>query len=359
MRLLVIDTCYPAFLDAHYRSHPSLRRAPYAAQWQALMDTLFGTADSYSHYLGADGHEAHEVVVNCPPLQTAWAKEHGLRARRLGRLGRSPSIEEVVAAQVEEHDPDVLYVQNLSVLDADLLRRLGEGRLVVGQIASEPPPERQLRAFDLILTSFPHYVERFRALGVASEYFRIGFDARALERVGELTRDLGLVFVGSLGRGQHRLGNAVVGRAAERLPLEIWGIGAEEWPDDSALRRSYRGEAWGIDMLRLLARARIALNRHIDVAEGNANNMRLYEATGMGALLLTDAKANLGEIFEPGRECVAYRDEDELVELASYYLEHEDERREIAAAGQRRTLGEHTYAHRMRELAGILGRYLG
>jgi spore maturation protein CgeB len=79
----------------------------------------------------------------------------------------------------------------------------------------------------------------------------------------------------------------------------------------------------------------------------------------MGALLLTDAKRNLGELFEPGREVVAYRSEDELVELALYYLDHEDERQEISVAGQRRTLAQHTYADRMRELVDLLARYSG
>jgi spore maturation protein CgeB len=356
MRVLIVDTCYPAFLRSHYDRDPSLRRAPYATQWQALMDTFFGTADAYSYYLGELGHEAHEVVVNCEPLQAAWAHEHGLRRRSLGAL-RRPAVDDVVAAQVEDFRPDVLYVQNLSVLDARLLRKLGEGRLVVGQIASEPPRERQLRAFDLILTSFPHYVERFRALGIASEYFRIGFDPRVLERVGGQPRDLDLVFVGSLARGQHGRGNALIDYAAARLPLDVWGPGATDWPGDSPLRRRYRGEAWGIDMFRLLARAKVALNRHIDVAEAYANNMRLYEATGMGALLLTDAKRNLDELFEPGREVIAYRDQDELVDLARYYLDHEDERQEISAAGQRRTLAHHTYAHRMQELVELLSRY--
>jgi spore maturation protein CgeB len=111
-------------------------------------------------------------------------------------------------------------------------------------------------------------------------------------------------------------------------------------------------------MLEVLASARIAVNRHIDVAEDNANNMRLYEATGVGSLLLTDAKQNLGELFDVGRELIAYRGEDELVEAVEHYLAHEDERTAIAAAGQRRTLRDHTYEVRMRELADILDRYL-
>ena len=111
-------------------------------------------------------------------------------------------------------------------------------------------------------------------------------------------------------------------------------------------------------MYQVLAQAKIALNRHIDVAEGFANNMRLYEATGVGTLLLTDAKSNLGDLFEPGREVITYASEDELVERIHYYLDHENERGGIAQAGQGRTLSEHTYEHRMRELVELLSRYL-
>jgi spore maturation protein CgeB len=86
--------------------------------------------------------------------------------------------------------------------------------------------------------------------------------------------------------------------------------------------------------------------------------MRLFEATGVGTLLITDSKANLEEVFEPGKEVVAYRTPQECVRLARYYLEHEDERKAIARAGQERTLREHTYHHRVRELVETVGRYL-
>ena len=52
-------------------------------------------------------------------------------------------------------------------------------------------------------------------------------------------------------------------------------------------------EVWGLDMYRALARSKITINRHINVAENNANNMRLFEATGTGSLLITDRKDNL------------------------------------------------------------------
>ena len=59
-------------------------------------------------------------------------------------------------------------------------------------------------------------------------------------------------------------------------------------------------------------------------------------------------------MFAPGTEAVAYETSQELVDQVRYYLEHEDERAEIAAAGQARTLRDHTYGRRMKELAALL-----
>ena len=62
--------------------------------------------------------------------------------------------------------------------------------------------------------------------------------------------------------------------------------------------------------------------------------MRLYEATGVGTMLLTDEKSNLHELFELGREVETYAAEDELVEKIRHYLDNDVERRAIALAGQ-------------------------
>jgi len=112
-------------------------------------------------------------------------------------------------------------------------------------------------------------------------------------------------------------------------------------------------------MYGALARSRVTLNRHIDTAENNANNMRLYEATGVGTMLITDMKDNLHELFDIGKEVVAYSSPEEAADLIRYYLAHDDQAQAIARAGQARTLQEHTYEGRMRELVPILQRYLG
>jgi len=110
-------------------------------------------------------------------------------------------------------------------------------------------------------------------------------------------------------------------------------------------------------MYRVLYESRIAVNRHGGIAGNFAVNMRLYEASGMGALLLTDGGESLDRLFGIGQELVVWNTASELQELIHHYLRDEAARREIAAAGQRRTLREHTYAHRMQELVSILERH--
>ena len=42
--------------------------------------------------------------------------------------------------------------------------------------------------------------------------------------------------------------------------------------------------------------------------------MRLYEATGMGSLLLTDRKDNLRQLFEEDHEIVTYESKEEALD---------------------------------------------
>ena len=214
--------------------------------------------------------------------------------------------------------------------------------------------------FDLILTSFPHFVERFRAARRASEYFRIGFDARVLDRARATSAEQhDVVFVGALNGIRHRRGQRDARpRRATSLPVEFWGYDLRGWPPWSPIRRRYDGEAWGLDMFRLLASSRVGSEpAH---RRGSANMRTTCGSTRQPASARCSSptrKRTSPTCSSPDREVVAYASADDLVEKARHYLADEDERREIAAAGQARTLRDHTYAIRMRELVPILERH--
>ena len=366
LRILLLDVHYPPFLERFYAAHAGLEQRPYEEQLETMMGAFFGKGDAYSRFLTARGHETMDVVGNCAELQLRWATERRgsvPSSTRLGRKGRSHALRRIVLAQVEAFDPDVVYVFDLNFLRDGQLRALRRaGRLVVGQIASAAPSDPRLHRFDLIVTSFPHFVERFRDLGVDTEFLRIGFHPAIPGRLAEegvsvdprSKRSIPAAFVGSVDPRAHGRGTVALDRLAAEVDLRVWGYGAEHLDPSSALARAHRGQAFGLEMYRVLADAKIVVNRHIDAAEGFANNMRLFEATGSGALLVTEAAPNLGELFEPGREVVTYSSPGELAEVVCHYLENEDERLAIAAAGQRRTFAEHTYDHVIAELDGIL-----
>ncbi|UCC29670.1 MAG: glycosyltransferase family 1 protein [Phycisphaerales bacterium] len=83
-------------------------------------------------------------------------------------------------------------------------------------------------------------------------------------------------------------------------------------------------------------------------------NLRHFEVTAYGGFMLTYHTPELPAYFEIGKECDAFRDEEELLQKIHHYLNHPDERRAIAAAGQRRVLSQHLYSHRVTRLVELL-----
>src|SRR5215217_5544261 len=83
MRIAVLDTVYPAFVDQFYARSPGLENRSYDDQLRALLDFSFGTSDAYTDGLRELGHDAVSVITNALPVQLAW-----LRRERLRRLLR-------------------------------------------------------------------------------------------------------------------------------------------------------------------------------------------------------------------------------------------------------------------------------
>src|SRR5262252_3248643 len=129
MKVLIVDTYYPAFLDRIYAETPRLQRLRYAPQWRLLMDQCFGTADFYSESLRPLGCDTHEVVANADALQRRWARQHAAHLWAAYPLYRARGTHKdwhlaVLKAQVEKLKPDVLYVQDLNWMATTLLQAL-------------------------------------------------------------------------------------------------------------------------------------------------------------------------------------------------------------------------------------------
>jgi hypothetical protein len=389
MRILVLNSDYPRFQAWLYRGRPGLENAPYAAQMATRNASLFGLVDFFSRNFAALGHPAADIHVNNPWLQAAWAREHGIAAeppqppgaterkappawlQRVAtpfkpilrpfarKVGLSPSLdaeaESIVLAQVEEFKPDLVLNQDVFYVDTALMRRIkGIGApILIGQVGIEPSRGVDWSVYDLMISQLPRIVQFFRTLGVRSEVCHLAFEPAILDALPAApAADIEVSFVGSVSV-DHQQRIALLEAVARRYDLKLWGSRPQTLPASSPLHRCFQGEVWGTEMYQVLRRSRIALNSHIDMAGREAGNMRLFEATGVGAFLLTDFKDNLHTLFAPDREVAVWRSIDDCLAAIDRHLADDKDRAEIAHAGQARTMAQHTYRHRALEILGF------
>jgi hypothetical protein len=295
------------------------------------------------------------------PLMPAPGRAGGILRRALSRVKKTDSAYfpgsrsewegEILREQIRRYRPDLILNQELAYLRSPFFRTARPpGTLLFGQIASAMPERDDFAGYDLMISSLPNQVEWFRKRGVPAELNRLGCDPVVLERMGpQPPRDIAVSFVGSLS-ADHTARIAFLEYLVPRIPLKIWGVGIESLPKSSPLHGVYMGQAWGRDMYDVIRRSRITLNKHIDLAGEWANNLRLYEATMMGTLLLTDWKRNLHEMFVPEEHVASYADAQDCVRQVHRFLADEEARSRIAAAGQRHALTTQTYYLRTGEI---------
>ncbi|MBW7457845.1 glycosyltransferase, partial [Paenibacillus sepulcri] len=119
------------------------------------------------------------------------------------------------------------------------------------------------------------------------------------------------------------------------------------------------------ESIRYYNGAKIVINLHRTTVSGSDNknslnlpgrsiNPRTYEISACGTLQLTDLREDLPRYYNPGSEIETFANPEELHAKLAYYLTHEDQRREVALRGLRRTLVEHTFVSRIQQLAATL-----
>lgn len=401
MRLVKITSAYPGYLKQFYARRPGGALLSYEEQKKALDQDAFGWADFWSHALTPLGYEVLEITRNAGPLQEAWARENGVEE------GMAPAG--IVLEQVKRFRPDILWYDDT---DEALLRGLRDTvpslRLVLGWVGSAIPARGAWRYMNLILSCAPESVAVMEGAGHAAAHLHHGFDPRVPGRLADRGKTLDVSFIGQIVRsgGVHRHREEFLEKVAQGTSLEIFspsagftwrddvtsavkslvyrsahalrtaGIpaswisaiplagGALRWqacpvsPVNRRLKRFLRPPAFGLDMFQVIRDSRMTLNIHADSSPRFASNMRLFETTGVGTCLVTDWRENLHELFAPDSEVVTYRSAEECMEKVVWLLENPREREEIAMAGMRRTLREHTFEQRAVELDRIIRRAL-
>lgn len=99
----------------------------------------------------------------------------------------------------------------------------------------------------------------------------------------------------------------------------------------------------------LFKSCKINLNSSLRAAQ-SAISLRALDVLGCGGFLLSNAQPELMEYFEDKKEVVLFHSTEEAIDLANYYLTHDEERKRIAVAGLERVRKDFRYDRKIKEM---------
>jgi glycosyl transferase family 1 len=313
-------------LSRGFRAH---RAMPDYRSFAAGVAGFLATRFSAPHILLpvlADSPDAFYTNGDDENLQAAWAREHRLPAG---------DMESILLAQIEHHRAEVFYNLDPMRYGSAFVRKLPGCVKTSICWRAAPSGNADLTAYDLVVCNFPSILDDWARRGCKVKYFAPGHDPAMNAFADSQSDDFDLAFVGGFSR--HHVKRSASLRAAAstpgiraRLYLEdsrptrlanalpfVPGLGRYRHPPE--IRALRAGPLYGLDLYRALAAARIVFNGAVDMAGEDRGNMRCFEATGCGAVLLTDA-GRYPDGFVDGETMVTYASPDQIPGLIGRLL---------------------------------------
>ncbi len=139
-------------------------------------------------------------------------------------------------------------------------------------------------------------------------------------------------------------------------PINIFGPGWQA--KGMEVLSHHKRDARRIDapeLAKIYARHMGALNIRNEINVINGLNQRHFAPYTLGTPVITDSLPDISTCFDPGHEILVYRDAPELNEIYAALRRDPSKAAAIGAAGQRRVLAQHTYSHRLLDIANMIG----
>ena len=306
-----------------------------------------GYASTYILHPALDNRpeEIFYTVWDYERLQWKWADEHGLKTR---------DLDEIKLAQIEEFNPDVFY--NMSPFcDRDFIKRLGKrkGRIdICWNAFVRGPRPSTFGEYEGHVSLHRPYVEFWREQGLKALELQPAMP-QAWEAFESIEPDVDVLFYGQLFRGifdnRIRLVEDLLRYGLERrrdlrchltYPERGWvlripgmahfriKLPISRFPG-RLVRKHSLSPLYGEELYRTVSKSRVVVNLYGDENRDFKSNMRLFEATGLGAFLISEA-GDYPDGFEPGVDFYTFKDSTELVDQIERVLSDWPRHAEIA-----------------------------
>ncbi len=241
-----------------------------------------------------------------------------------------------------------------------------------GELLTERVMKTIKKSWNITANIFPDYLNHWELIKKISAYYDFFFTfdnaiIKKLKRIGRKNvyympqatqpeknikkgKKYDVSFVGTYNKWRE---NYFTGLRS--LDFNIWGD--KRW-FNSSLKKYVRGGRIPLKRMKeIIKKSRININVFFDdETPMEGVSIRPYEITGSGGFLLTQYVKDYDNVFLNKKEIVYFKTPAEMKRYIEFYLKKDDLRNKIAERGYVRTLKDHTYEIRMKQMLIIINK---
>jgi spore maturation protein CgeB len=268
---------------------------------------------------------------------------------RMAMSGIDQKFQKRIARKALDFECEVIINVDLRLMP-DVVRRMRQGGARIAFWFPDPVSHlvRQLMIlapYDALFFKEPHLVDRLSAnLGLPVHYLPEACNPDCHRPIVEAGTEPYIVVPGTMYPVRIRLLERLI---AKGIPLKLYGVGIPRWIGDTPARAMQAGRYVTRDQKAIVFRSAAGVLNTMHPAEIFGVNGRLFQAAGCGAAVLSESRATLGDVFDVGREILAFSDFDELVHNATRLLNERGLSARLGDAAALRAHRDHTYEKRI------------
>lgn len=389
MNILIINTLYATYVDDFYLRNPEISNKSYDEQKTAIENDGFAWNGVWNKPFSKLGFHTESIYSNVGDMQNAWAREN---------LKDIPAPHIIIEEQIKKFQPGIIFIDTVLKFDnvwiEQIKQKYSSVKMVIGYVCSPSYDTKNINKYDLIFTCLESIKNELIESGIKSSFLPHAFNPELLDKINASVKQeicfYGGFVRGALGHGYREnvltdiINNgikidifsemadvsvlkdillikskktlfnlynflkalSIPIKFLDRLPYFTRVAGWDDFKSEmfnSKLKKAIKKARYGIPLYNKMLEYNCVLNIHGDLAKDEAANMRMFEVTGAGRLLITDWKPNLHLFFEDGKEILSFKNSAECLEKIEWARNNTEAARLIARAGQNKTLKYHNF----------------
>lgn len=310
------------------------------------------------------GHHVRGVSIIPENYLPGISKQPNLWSRGLSKLGYpldDTGVNKAILAEVTYNFPDLIWIEKGLMIRPAVLRKIKRLHPDI-KIASYTEDDMFARhnqsayyraclpLFDVVFTtkSYNCYPEELPKLGAR----RVVFIDKSFDRhthrpipFSDEDRKIYGADVGFIGTFEEDRVEKMLFLAKSGYEVRVWGNGWKRWVNRHPLLRVENRPIYGEEYIKSICGTKINLC-FLRKINRDLQTDRTMEIPACGAFMLAERTEEHLRLFEEGKEAAYFNPDDphELAGKVRYYLDHQDERQQIARSGRNRCLNN-GYSH--------------